>query len=46
MRKSKLSLPIDAKGLPNWGFMEQYMIKLESEHILDYLQIKQEQILR
>ncbi|TLE09491.1 restriction endonuclease subunit S [Helicobacter bilis] len=33
MRKSKLMLPIDSKGNPNYAFMESCMRKLEQKHL-------------
>lgn len=40
MVRSKLLLPIDDKGNPNWDYMENYMRELESRTIAQYLQSK------
>lgn len=33
MKTSKIILPIDSKGDPNWRFMEDYMKAIEKEHL-------------
>jgi len=38
MVKSKLKLPIDASGNPDWDYMESYMRCIESQQILRYLE--------
>ena len=43
MRKSKLMLPIDSQGQPNWQFMEDYIKqeqKQQAQKIIDYYERK------
>lgn len=37
MVKSKLMLPIDDAGNPNWDYMENYAKSIESKQIIEYL---------
>lgn len=39
MEKSKLKLPVTEQGTPDWDYMENYMRRVESEHILKYLHL-------
>ena len=39
MVKSRLILPIDEKGSPDWAYMENYMRNIESKQILTYLKM-------
>ena len=38
LAKEVLSLPVTSEGVPDWDFMEQYMRKVESLQIFNYLQ--------
>lgn len=38
LAKEVLSLPVTPEGFPDWNFMEQYMRKVESRQIFNYLQ--------
>ena len=38
LAKEVLSLPVTSEGVPDWDFMEQYMRKVESRQIFNYLQ--------
>ena len=38
LAKEVLSLPVTPEGFPDWDFMEQYMRKVESRQIFNYLQ--------
>jgi hypothetical protein len=40
LKRTKILLPIDSLGNPNWKFMEDYMKKIESEKIKTYFQKK------
>ncbi|WP_170240441.1 restriction endonuclease subunit S [Streptococcus hyovaginalis] len=43
MRKSKLMLPIDSQGHPNWQFMEDYIKqeqKVQAQKVIDYYERK------
>lgn len=40
LKKEKLQLPINAKGEPDYAYMENYMKKLESEKLSKYLELK------
>lgn len=40
MRKSKIMLPINAQGSPNWEYMEQTAKEIETAHILQYFNSK------
>ncbi len=48
MRKSRMLLPVDKKGNPNWGFMENYIKQEQKEitnKIVNYYQNKLDNIL-
>ena len=40
LKRTKILLPIDSLGNPNWKFMEDYMKRIESEKIKTYFQKK------
>lgn len=44
MRKSKIMLPVNAAGSPNWEYMEQTAKEIETAHILQYFNSKIELI--
>ncbi|SIS36311.1 Type I restriction modification DNA specificity domain-containing protein [Chryseobacterium joostei] len=41
IQREKILLPIDSKGQPDYGYMENYIKKLEYEKLTKYLKIKQ-----
>lgn len=43
LSRTKLMLPVDANGNPDWGFMEQYMKNLEFTKINQYLDFLESQ---
>ncbi len=40
LKRQKIMLPIDGKGNPDYDFMENYMKRLEYEHLTKYLNYK------
>lgn len=35
--RTKLMLPIDNTGEPNWSFMEDYIKNMEQKKVIDYI---------
>lgn len=44
MKNSKVLLPIDSKGKPNWDFMEFYMKNTETKHLAKILTYYQKRV--